>query len=80
VFQVLQCSDYSHLLHLDAVTTAIELVSSNIMILNMLRLTMAHASSIQNNLDPITKMIIATLFATWRVFIIYITTLHVSAI
>jgi hypothetical protein len=40
-----------HLFYMDAVTTAIWLVSFDLIILSVLSLTMAYASSYHNNLD-----------------------------
>jgi hypothetical protein len=47
-FHVLHCSDYTNLFHLDPVTTAIQLVSLDLIILSILCGTMAYGSSIQN--------------------------------
>jgi hypothetical protein len=53
ILYVLHCSDYPHLFHLDPVITVIRLVAFHLIILNILRRTMAFASSIHNNLDTL---------------------------
>jgi uncharacterized membrane protein len=50
---LLHCSYYPHLFHLDPVTTAILVVSFDLIILSILHQTMAYASSNHNSLDPI---------------------------
>jgi hypothetical protein len=55
--------DYPHLFHLDPVTTAISLVSFDLIILSIHRQTMAHASSsVHNNLDSPLWHFITNLF------------------
>jgi hypothetical protein len=47
------CSDHPHLVDLDLVTSEIELVSLNLILLSILHRTMAYALPVQNNLDPL---------------------------
>jgi hypothetical protein len=58
--EIVDCIHYPHLFHLDPVTTAIWLVSFGLIILSILRRTMAYASSVHNNLESLLSLLIIT--------------------
>jgi hypothetical protein len=63
-YLALECTDFTHLFYLDAITTAIWHVSSGLIILSVLCLTMAYASSDHNNLDSLAEIVIFCLIVS----------------